>query len=249
MLASDLALALDAVLLFERAVGTPDPWQEGVLRSTADRLLLNCCRQSGKSTLVAALSVHHALFVPGSLTLMLSPSQRQSQELLKKAVGIYRAVGRPVAAEAETLLRLELENGSRILSLPGRDATVRGYSNVGLLLVDEASRVDDALIAAVRPMLAVSNGRLIALSTPWGARGWWWKAWEEGADDWQRVRIPASECPRISPEFLEEERRALGELAFRSEYLCEFCDTDDSAFRTEHLLAATTDEFLPWEED
>ncbi len=64
-----------------------------------------------------------------------------------------------------------LENGSRIVSLPGTEGTIRSYSAVRLLLVDEASRVDDDTIAAVRPMLAVSGGQLIALSD---ARGPSW---------------------------------------------------------------------------
>ena len=116
MLATDLALSLDPVLLAQRAGITPDPWQQDVLRSTAPRMLLNCCRQSGKSTTTAVLAVHQALYVPGSLVLLLSPSQRQSQELFRKCLHVYRAAGRPVPQEAESALRLELENGSRIVS-------------------------------------------------------------------------------------------------------------------------------------
>jgi hypothetical protein len=41
-----------------------------------------------------------------------------------------------------------------------------------MLVIDEASRVDDTLYLAVRPLLAVSGGRLVALSTPFGKRGW-----------------------------------------------------------------------------
>ncbi len=241
---ADVAMALDAVILAQRAGITPDPWQQEVLRSMAPRVLLNCCRQSGKSTTTAVLAVHQALYVPGSLVLLLSPSQRQSQELFRKCLHVYRAAGRPVPQEAESALRLELENGSRLVALPGKEATIRGYSGVSLLLLDEASRVDDGLYASVRPMLAVSGGRLVALSTPWGKRGWWYDAWQSG-EAWERYEVPATECPRIHPEFLAEERRVLGDLWYRSEYLCEFSDTVDQVFATDDIQAALSTELEP----
>jgi hypothetical protein len=71
-------------------------------------------------------------------------------------------------------------------------------------------------------MLAVSRGRLICLSTPFGRRGFFWDAWARGGDDWQRIEIPASKCPRITPAFLDEERRALGESCYRQEFECSF---------------------------
>ena len=206
-----------------------DPWQYAVLTSASPRLLLNCCRQSGKSTTVAVLAAHTALAQPGALVLLVSPTLRQSGELFKKALGVYRASGRPVAAESETALTLTLANGSRIVSLPGAEASVRGYSGPKLIAIDEASRVPDDLYVSLRPMLAVSNGRLIALSTPFGTRGWWYEAWR-GTEPWARVRITAEECPRIDPAFLEEERRTLGEWWYRQEYFGEFMDAQSRVF-------------------
>src|SRR4051794_3777886 len=62
----------------------PDPWQETVLQWEGKRMLLNCCRQSGKSTITAILALHRALYKPKSLVLLVSPSQRQSSELFRK---------------------------------------------------------------------------------------------------------------------------------------------------------------------
>lgn len=244
MIAGDLACALDAVLLARRAGIEPDPWQCDVLRSSAPGQLLNASRQSGKSTTVALLNVHTALYQPGSLCLMLSPSLRQSGELFKKAVGIYRDLGRPVPAESETSLTLTLTNGSRIVSLPGQEGTVRGYSGVRLLSIDEASRVPDALYMAVKPMLAVSGGRLVAMSTPFGTRGWWYDAWQS-LEPWQRYEVPATMCPRIPPAFLEAERRSMGAWWYEQEYLCIFKDAQDSVFRRADIDAAFTDDIAP----
>ncbi|MDP9355988.1 MAG: terminase family protein [Chloroflexota bacterium] len=220
------------------AVGLdPDPWQAQVLASTAPRVLLNASRQSGKSTITALLAVAEAITAPNALVLLLSPSLRQSSELFKKALATYRTLGRPVPAVTETALALELGNGSRIVSLPGKEATIRGYSGVRLLIVDEASRVPNDLYLAVRPMLAVSGGRLLALSTPFGKRGWWWEAWR-GSEPWERYEVPATACPRIPPAFLEEERRTLGEFWFAQEYMVQFLDAQTSAFRSEDIERA-----------
>jgi hypothetical protein len=239
-LAADLARAVDPAAL-AGAIGMDcDEWQRDVLRSDEPRILLNCSRQSGKSTTCAVKATHVAVYEPGSLILCLSPSQRQSGELFRKISAVYRSLGRPVAAESESALTLTLENGSRIVSLPGNEATIRSYSSVRLLLVDEAARVPDDVISAVRPMLAVSGGQLVALSTPYGRRGWWWDAWENGGASWQRVRIPATACPRISAAFLAEERAALGAWFYAQEYLCEFREAGGQLF-TEDMLRAMYD--------
>lgn len=244
-LAADLIRALDPVVLAGQVGMTADPWQADVLRSTSPRLLLNCSRQSGKSTTAAMLAVHVATYEPGSLVLMLSPSQRQSTELYRKALTFYRALGRPVASEAENAMSLTLENGSRIVSLPGSESTIRGYSGVRLLIVDEAARVEDSLVASIRPMLAVSGGRLIAMSTPASLAGWWAEAWHDERASWERVTITAHEVPRISPAFLAEEMAALGSHLFNREYLCVFSDVIEQMFSTELIRAATTPDVVP----
>ena len=52
-----------------------------------------------------------------------------------------------------------LQNGSRLLALPGDNDgdTIRGLANVRLAIIDEAARCSDALIAAIRPMLATNR--------------------------------------------------------------------------------------------
>src|SRR5215216_2762235 len=208
-LVEDLKLALDRVAFARALELDPDAWQRDLLRSTSDRVVLNCSRQSGKSTMTAVIALHRALYHPGSLILCLAPALRQSQELFGKVLTFYRALHRPVPAQTERKLSLELENGSRIVTLPGTDKTIRGFSGAALLIVDEASRVTDELYFAVRPMLAVSGGGLIMLTTPQGKRGVFYEEWTGGRGSWERYEVPAEECPRITPEFLEEEREAL----------------------------------------
>ncbi len=198
----------------------PDPWQVEVLEGQHPRLLLNCCRQAGKSTVVAMLGLAEAVFVPGTQVL-LSRSHRQSMELFRTLAEFHRRYNSPLLLR-RTAEELHLTHGSRVVCLPCREETIRGYSKIDLLIIDEAARVPDDLYRAVRPMLAVSGGRLICLSTPYGRRGFFWEAWARGGADWARIEVPADKVPRISPVFLEGERRALGASWFRQEYGCSF---------------------------
>jgi hypothetical protein len=251
-----------------------DPWQRELIESTAAQTLVLASRQTGKSSASAACALTEALLNPPAEVLIISRAQRQSAEVLRKCRDFYyglkgerirrrRPYWRPtsVAPEVEAVklrgiradeeaitdaqLSMEFANGSRIISLPGSPDTIVGFSAISLLILDEAARIKDDLYALVRPMLAVSGGRLIALSTPFGRRGWFWSAWARcdearlrgQPEPWQRFRITAEECPRISAEFLAEERLAIGERWFRQEYLVAFVDTVDAVFRTEDILS------------
>lgn len=244
-LASSWAKRFHPVALAEAAGIVLDPWQEEVVSSTSNRLLLNCSRQIGKSTTTAVLTIYTALYQPDSLILLLSPSERQSQELFRKCLEIYAATDRPVDAGTENKLSLELGNGSRIHALPGKEGTIRGFSGVTLLVIDEASRVPDALYASVRPMLAVSGGRLIVLSTPFGKRGWFYEACKK-QENWDYYEIPATECPRITEEFLRDEEEAYGWYWIQQEFFCKFHDTVESAFRAEDIERLIKPEVEQW---
>jgi len=243
-LSYDLELALDRVAFAEALGLDPDPWQRDLLRSPSDRVILNCSRQSGKSTMTAVITLHRALYHPGSLILCLAPALRQSQELFGKVLGFYRDLGRPVSPQAERKLSLELENGSRIVTLPGTEKTIRGFSGTALLVLDEAARVADELYFAVKPMLAVSGGALMMMSTPYGKRGVFFEEWT-GAGGWERYEVPADKCPRITEEFLEEERASLPPWVYRQEYECSFEETEDQVFTTDLIDRAVTSEVKP----
>ena len=151
----------------ERLQFTPDAQQELVLRG-GRRGIVNCTRQWGKSTVTAAKAVHRACSAAGSLTLVVSPSARQSGEFLRKAKEFVRRLGMRVEGDGDNEMSIALPNGSRIVGLPGNETTVRGFSAVSLLLIDEAARVSDEMYRAMRPMLVVHDGDLWLMSTPNG---------------------------------------------------------------------------------
>lgn len=229
----DLAHSLDPVLWAKEVLGYhPDPWQADLLRSRSKKVILNCSRQSGKSTTCAALGLHESIYRRPSFGLVIAPSQDQSAELMMKFDEFRGAVELPSDyLSTDTKLAVRFANGNRFIARPGSEKSARSFSAVTLLLEDEAARVADALYNSVRPMLAVSNGRHILMSTPFGKQNHFFKIWDQERDLWQWFEIPAEKCPRISPEFLAEEQRT--NPWFEQEYHCVFMDSEGSIFSSD----------------
>jgi hypothetical protein len=229
----------DAVEFARTRLGfEPDERQEEVLRSEAKRGILNCSRQWGKSTVAAAKAVYRAYSRAGCLVLVASPSARQSRLFLRKAADMLRRLKITPRTDGDNPISLLFPNGSRIVGVPGKEETVRGFSGVSLMLIDEASRVTDEMYTALRPMLATQRGDLWLMSTPRGRSGFFYDIWEHGGEAWHRIRVPATECGRIAPEVLEEQRSGMDAAEFRQEFMTEFVDDGSEMFDREVVEAA-----------
>ncbi len=221
----------------------PDPWQAMLCRSTAPQVAMLTARQCGKTETAAAIALRTALLRDEALVLLLSPSERQSKELMRKVQRFHRAVGRPLLEGRSLVLELHLSNGSRIIALPASESTIRGYSDVKLLVVDEAAKVPDELYFAVRPFLG-HDGRIVVLSTPAGKRGWFYEEWQR-PEDWQQFEVHGKDCTRHSAKKLEREKKSLGPRWFAQEFECAFNDVTGSVF-SEEIIQAALVEGDPW---
>ena len=231
----DEAYKLDSVLWSAEALDYhPDSWAQTVMTSPARYVIENISRQAGKSTCSAAMAVHQAVFFPGSLVLVVSPTLRQSGELQRKAMKFYELVDpHHLNLTEDAKLSIQLNNGSRIIALPGQEDNLRGYSAPALIIEDEASRVSDDLYTAIRPMLATNRGRLILLSTPNGKTGHFHKIWFEGGPEWLKIKVNANEISRISNEFLDNERLNMAESQYLQEYFNEFMEAEGAIFSSD----------------
>lgn len=200
---------------------TPDTWQRDVLRSTNKRILLNCCRQAGKSTTFALRALHRAIYTPKALVLIVAPSWRQSAEVLRKVQDFMGALPVPAHLETDSKTEVSFKNGSRIVSLPAGEAKIRGFSAVTELILDESGDVPDELYHAVLPMLIISRGTLLAGGTPKGRRGFFFDAWDKGGDGWDRIEAPWTACPRMDAAEIAVQRAGLKEI-FAQEFECQF---------------------------
>ena len=196
------------------------------------------CRQAGKSTTAGFLALREALSGPGRTVLVVCPSQRQSAELVRRCTDALNRLGRPIRLAGESALQLRFANGSRVIALPASESGIRCYT-AAMVVLDEAARLPEPIVAAVRPMLAASGGKLVALSTAFAKSGFFYEQWT-GPEAWKRVRVTAGMCPRIPAAFLAEERRTLGERWYAMEYECEFGDDVASVFGTADIARAVT---------
>ena len=217
----------------------PDPWQAEFLRSDDLRNLILCGRQIGKSLAVALKALGTALTMPNSTVIVVAPIEPQANELLRKVLTCFNAIGRPMRLVREAVTTLEFGNGSRVLALPGRERSVHSYTAT-LLIIDEAARVPDEVYHGASPQLSASKGKLVALSTAFSKSGWFFKEFTEG-EGFRRWSITAYDCPRHTPEFLAHERRSMGERWFSMAYLNLFGDDVAAVFSTEDITAALAD--------
>jgi hypothetical protein len=242
-----MAWTLDArTFAVDAGFANPDAVQLGVLRSEAQQLLLLCTRQWGKSTVTAVLGLREVIVHSPALVLVFARAQRQAAEMLRKVrIGLAALGASAPGVINESVNAVELEGGSRIIALPGNEASIRGYSAPSLVIFDEAARVDDELYHAARPMLVQSRGRFVALSSAWGQSGWFYEEWQHGGPEWERVKVTAPECPRFDAQWLESERARVGARVFGREYLCEFGDTEETVFSTALVAAAMSADVVP----
>ena len=254
------------------------------------RTILNCSRQTGKSTAAALKAVHSAYIRPRSTVIVTAPTRQQTREFIRKVRNFAFLCG---AAFRGGKLIVELKNGSRIVGIAANEDTVRGFSNVSLLIIDEASRVKDEVYYALLPMLAVSNGAIWLLSTPKGKRGFFHAEWDSPekartapdgppttqeldstswygslvranslkakaqqldpgsagtpTEGWVKIRTKGQDCPRISAEFLEAQKRRMGERRFAQEFECVFIDIAHGVFHPDAVRSAFTDKIKPLE--
>src|SRR6476469_1112016 len=127
---------------------------------------------------------------------------------------------------AYELVRIAPRNTSSMNSISSSSAKIASR----FIAANEAAFIYDEVFMAIKPVLAVSRGQLILMSTPFGRRGVFFDVWQSGGEGWQRISVPASDCPRISKEFLDSERASMSEWRFRQEYMCEFVETVDQIF-------------------
>jgi terminase large subunit-like protein len=217
----DAAYQIDPVLWVREVLGVePTAWQQIFLRAPrGSSILALTARQVGKTITAAWAIAHTMLFIPGSLSVIACPAQRQSAEAVRRVREALVKAGAEL--ESDNVYGLELQNGSRVLALPGSDDSIRGLTVDGWIVADEAARLSEDIIAALRPMRARRpQARLAMLSTAWSRTDPFWNAWTNDDDTWIRLKATVDMDPTLFPaEYLEQERKALGEHAFKREYL------------------------------
>lgn len=166
-------------------------WQNTVLKSRSKRKVINGARQSGKSTIVSAVPAHTARFYPGSISIIGAPTENQANETMSKVISFIAMDPDYPRLKKCSNEEVELENGSRIIVRTAKSDTFRGYSCPRVIILDEASRIDDeAYTSGARPMLTDNpDGELYLISTPFGQEGFFYEAMHDTTGIWEKWNI------------------------------------------------------------
>ena len=253
--------AIDPCVVFRRNGLTPDPWQVELLRAMPRMSLVCWGRQVGKTTCLAALALHRALYRPGSRVLLASFNHDKAKEMLGKAADLYAPWQTEVPLESQTTEHLAFRNESQIDAIPARPTAARGPT-ARLVVLDEAAWTSYELFSTIFPTLMRTGGTLVATSTPpERPTGWWWEAWtksgevpgEEAADRlsdlWLRSFIPSTASPYATPEHLEQARAIMAPEDYAREYECRFPSLQAGALGERAIPRDALDRFFSGLED
>lgn len=124
--------------------------------------------------------------------------------------------------------RLQCKSAENVLGLQGR--------RLDRLFIEEAASISDPLVwqQYLRPMLAVTQAPMMAISTPKGFN-WFFDLAQKGMDplepDYFFGRAPLGCSPYIKPEEIEEARKTLPQRVFQQEWEAEFVSDAGAVFR------------------
>lgn len=251
VLEDDFLRASQKTSILAAAGMVADEWQERLITSPL-HCCVACARQAGKSTGAAALAAHTFFYRPGSLVLIVAPTEAQSSELLRRAKTLLSHMPSNGGMIKDATTKIESSTGSRIVALPGTDSSTRGYTP-DLLLMDEAAYLPDDTIKAMLPSVAVSRGRIVMLSTPAGRVGKFYDTFSSVEEQIRRGETPTWEIIRVTCEtpevrarqgqdFIEMERQTRTQYDFAQEYLAEFTASDQSVYNPYSIDAAFTND-------
>ena len=228
--------APNAVDYAEKKLGIKlDDWQKEYIAHEGNTVV-RAGRQSGKSFAESLRVALFALLNPKTSTLIIASVDRQSIELLEKVKAQIMGIAKNQIKGRPTFHKIELKNGSKIMAEPAGQTGygLRGFT-VDKLVADEAHYIPDAVFVAIRPMLATTGGTLDLLSTPRGNEGFFYDCFQ--SDDFYQIHIKSEDCPRITQEFLEQEKKRMTKLEYCQEYEAEFLDSLQQFFSRELIVS------------
>ena len=217
----------------------PDPAQRILLDPRVTKAALCCHRGAGKTEVISQRAAHHIDNLPKAVVLVSAETAEKAAELIQRTVDHLKKLG--VHARPDKLRKngFIFPNGARILPMPSRPGAVRGYPAT-MVIIDEAATVPDAVFTAIRGTRAATsrNCTFWIMSTPGARKGFFYDVWNSPDPTWTRIHLSALDNPRISAEFLAEEKRQMHPDDFAREYLAEFGDTRRALFRQADIRAA-----------
>ena len=220
-----------------------DEVQQQILTESNTRILILAPRQAGKSTAAAVRVLHEAVHKPNATILLASASGRQSGQILQKTRQMARYMDIDLFAAPPKCEGFTLANGASVIALPDNEEKVRCFSAPSLIVVDEAAFASDTLYTALEPMLTVSNGTFMLLSTPNGQTGYFYEKWHLQNSPWTNIFGTLEDCPRVSDAAIQKLRESMSEETYQQEFECKFIAAGGQFISLETFRKCLRDDF------
>ena len=193
----DVALGIDRAKYLKSIGFEPYEWQVAVCHDSSTKIIVNGARQSGKSTISSGLPCHMAKYKSKSLVIIEAPTEVQAGLNMEKIFDFMAHDRKYPKIERKSDSQILLANGSRIRVVCATDRSSRGYSAPDMIVLDEASRIEDVVYrSGVRPMLTNNAScELILISTPFGKDGFFYNAWNSDSEYWSKYEVRSPWTP------------------------------------------------------
>jgi len=222
------------------------PYQEKVLTDGSKRIAVRMSRQAGKTTTIAVRAIWYAATHAKTLSLIVAPSLRQSMIMMDRVqsflYGMKAQERRAIVSKMQRTV-IWFRNGSQMVALPCSPNLLRGYTAHQVLADEAAFFRDDEIIFynVLYPMMATTNGTLIASSTPWATKSVFYQMCkdEKLADVWSRHHVTWRDVVSaglMTQQFIDEMRRVSPPERFIREFDAEFSE-DVDAYLPQDLIA------------
>jgi len=217
--------------------GTWQPFgeQQAIMQHPARFRIVVAGRRWGKSEMAAHEALEFALEHPGATVWWVAPTYQQANaygfDKIKPLLSLDIMAGEPKLSKPR---RIDLVNGSTLsFRSSERESSLRG-GGVDFLVIDEAGSVPTrAWTEVLRPTLADTQGRLLAIGTP-KRRNWFYEWFQRGRDgDTPEVaafQAPTESNPHVPAEEIEHARATNPNRVFRQEWQAEFLDETGGVF-------------------
>lgn len=228
----------------------PDPWQETILRAIGRGVLRISLRSGngvGKTTLLCWLAIWFVVCRYPSKTVMTAPTAPQLFDALfsetKFWIGLLPAAVRPLIHVTSEKIALAADpDGAFISARTSRPETPEALQGVHsanvLLIVDEASGVDERVYQAGQTSMSTPGAITILAGNPLRNSGFFYRTHTDLADLWFTLRVSGLDSPRVAPAFVEEVKRTYGEqsMEYRVKILGEFPLADSDTYLSAELV-------------
>jgi hypothetical protein len=178
---------------------------------------------------------------PGRVALVISPAQRQSQLLGATVRKMLLSANIKLDIDFQQVLSLAPkqvgENSVVMLSPSGNDgSSIRGPS-VKLLIFEEASFINEAVLQAALPMVSSNaDARTIYISSAGILGSWFTRLWSDPSMSMERLRVTADERGAFSLEMLDRLKQTLGPKRYSQEMECQFGSKSGTSVFSEEVL-------------